>query len=168
MVTVNLKCFLFYFPPVCEQPMNVVSPYSLQIIWKSVKISLQEQNGKTCVSGSPSAYGIMSSLADLYFEESNKTVFKVHHDPAFWSMIQAGLVNIDSLVRKRSLYLLQKVVEMYKEQGQMDKVYLEETSPVFWWNPDSTEEILEIWQQYVFFLETLEEQQVGNKCPLIL
>ena len=78
-------------------------------------------------------------------------------------MIQAGLVNIDSLVRKRSLYLLQKVIEMCKDQGQVEKMYLEQTWPVFWWNPDSAEEILNIWQQYVFFLETLEEKQVGTE-----
>jgi hypothetical protein len=141
----------------------------LQIIWESVKITiLQEQREKQCLSGLLSSYATMSSLADLYFKESSKTVFKIHHDPVFWSMIQAGLVNGDSLVRKRSLYLLQRVVEMCKEQGQEEKVYLEETSPVFWWNPDSAEEILDIWQQYVFFLETLEEKQVATKYPFIL
>ncbi len=136
----------------------------LQLIWESVKISrLQEQTGKLCLSGFVSSYAIISSLADLYFKESRDTVFKIHHDPVFWTMIQAGLVNIDSLVRKRSLYLFQRVVEMCKEQGQVEKVYMEKTSPVFWWDPDSADEILDIWQQYVFFLEILEEKQVAKK-----
>ena len=136
---------------------------TLQIIWESVKIStFQEQEEKQRVSGFSNSYGIISSLADLYFKESSETVFKIHLDHVFWTMIRAGLVNVDSLVRKRSLYLLQRVVEMCNQQGEVEHVYLEETSPVFWWNPDNTEEILTIWQQYVFFLETLEEQQVGT------
>ena len=104
----------------------------------------------------------MSSLADLYFNNSSKMAFNVHQDPVFWSMIQAGLVNIDSLVRKQSLYLLQRAVQMSKEQGLIENVYLEETCPVFWWHPDNAEEIIDIWQQYVFFLETFEEKQVLN------
>ena len=124
---------------------------------------LKEQEDKQHSSGFLTSYAIMSSVADLYFKESSKTVFQICYDPVFWSMIQAGLVNIDSLVRKRSLYLLQKVIEMCKDQGQVEKMYLEETWPVFWWNPDSAEEILNIWQQYVFFLETLEEKQVGTE-----
>ena len=124
---------------------------------------LKEQEDKQRSSGFLTSYAIMSSVADLYFKESSKTVFQIRYDPVFWSMIQAGLVNIDSLVRKRSLYLLQKVIEMCKDQGQVEKMYLEQTWPVFWWNPDSGEEILNIWQQYVFFLEALEEKQVGTE-----
>ena len=137
---------------------------SMQVVWESIKVSrLKEQEDKQRSSGFLTSYAIMSSLADLYFKQSGKTVFQVHHDPVFWLTIQAGLVNIDSLVRKRSLYLLQRVIEMCNDQGQVEKVYLEKTLPVFWWNPDSAEKILDIWQQYVFFLETLEEKQVGTK-----
>ena len=134
--------------------------YILQIIWELVKTRLQEKDQKQCSFGLLGSYAILSSLADLYCNSNSENVFKIHRDPVFWSMIQAGLVNIDSLVRKRSLYLLQRVVEMCKEENVTEKVYLEETSPVFWWDRGNAEEILDIWHQFVFFLETLEEKQV--------
>lgn len=87
-------------------------------------------------------------------------------------MVQAGLVKNDSLVRKRSLYLLQRVVEMCQEQRLLVNVCLDrQSTPVFWWNIHSVEKLLDIWQQYVFLLETLEEKQVNtiqfnNSSPL--
>ncbi|XP_028401420.1 probable methyltransferase TARBP1 [Dendronephthya gigantea] len=140
-----------------------------KIIWESVKVlRLQEQEECHSSSGFLRSYAIVSSLADLYFKRSGETVFKIHQDPAFWSMIQAGLVNNDSLVRKRSLYLLQRVIEMCKEQQQSENVCLEQQStPVFWWNIYSAEEILNIWQQYVFLLETLEEKQLHVIQPVL-
>lgn len=105
----------------------------------------------------------MASLAELYLKGSITHVFKIYHDPLFWPMIQDGLVNIDSLVRKRCLYLLHNVVQMCKHRDDIDEMYMhEKTSPIFMWNPDDAKEILHIWQQYIFFLETLEEKQVGT------
>ena len=102
----------------------------------------------------------MSSLVDIYFEEEGNTTYEIHQDAGFWSFLQTGLVNLDSLVRKRSLYLLKNVVDFYKRQNESDEVYFTLESLAFWWNPYHAREISTPWQEYVFLLEILEEKQV--------
>lgn len=133
--------------------------YLSQAIWEVVKrLVVQEQVEWEDYSGFFGSYAVVSSLADIYFTPSTKSVFKVHHDPAFWMMLQTGLVNIDPLVRKRCLYLLQNAVEMSRKS--CDKFLVNKSSPVFWWSPDIDNVLLSVWQQYVFLFEILEEKQV--------
>ena len=68
----------------------------------------------------------------------------------------------DPLVRKRCLYLVQKAVQLSNDARE--KVFVNKSSPVFWWNPDNTDALQKIWHQYVFLLEILEEKQVLYSC----
>lgn len=123
---------------------------------------MQEQNENKDFTGFFGSYAVMSSLADVYFTLNTKPVFKVHHNPVFWTMLQRGLVNVDPLVRKRCLYLVQKAVQLSNDARE--KVFVNKSSPVFWWNPDNTDALQKIWHQYVFLLEILEEKQVLYSC----
>ena len=84
--------------------------------------------------------------------------------PAFWEILQCGLVQADPLVRKRAMYLLKKALDFTEESGDIVVVNSSEVRPVFYWDPARKADLLGVWQDYFLLMETLEERQVWSPC----
>lgn len=90
-------------------------------------------------------------------------VYDVRPSKMFWDIIQFGLVDTNPLSRKRSLFLLDRVLKSVSEGG------IESDDCVFWWGCHGDgaaggewpeKEMKEIWEDVILLLETLEEKQV--------
>ena len=91
-------------------------------------------------------------------------------DCDFWNLLQAGLLSKDTVNRKRSLYLLKRIVDICETNGQ--EINSETVSdfasiPVFSWSKKKAASLSKIWEDVFLLLEVFEEKQVTTiiDCP---
>ena len=140
-----------------------------QDIWETVKIMQKKErvsNSKHNPLQAHSSYAILCGLADYLFGSS----LSLSSDKEFWEMIQHGLVQDDSLSRKRSMYLLKKTLEecqVKKDVQCLATPCSADDCPLFWWSKDESSQLMSVWKDYVLLMETLEEKQVKQVCPCL-
>lgn len=93
---------------VAETLMNVIPKFAkfsrngliLQYIWNELANLMPQQN--SCKS-----FTILCYLSELYFIPENTALMSnIFKDDNYWNILQRGLINPDSLIRKQALYLM--------------------------------------------------------------
>ena len=91
----------------------------------------------------------------------------------FWEVVQCGISDSDPLSRKRSLFLISRVILSLEgpngHEGAHNKVTMEDDTAgamssegfIFWWDKSHKDMLHSIWEDVVLMLETLEEKQVS-------
>lgn len=102
-------------------------------------------------------YAIICGLADFFFSPGNYNLFD---EAEFWEIVQKGLVSNEPLTRKRTTYLLKRVLDMLDKQPCDLLVMSEKGSYIFFWCSEEKSSLRGIWQDYVLLMETLDEKQV--------
>ncbi|XP_046546005.1 probable methyltransferase TARBP1 isoform X2 [Haliotis rubra] len=130
-----------------------------QLLGQTVKQSQSED--KTLV--------MFCSLADFYFPISEQKIEEdLRCSDSFWEMLQGGLYSVNPVSRKRSLYLLKRIVDTC-ERNNVD-VNTDMTGgacPIFQWKTSAKTDLALIWEHYILLVETLEEKQVHVIKPLL-
>lgn len=171
--------------------------YRLQILWemvcedfrRSVVLPSSGVGGSSSVSEKP--YIVLCGLADFYFPVS-KTSESLHkqmnlvNNKEFWAMIQSGLVQKNPVTRKRSLYLLKRIIDICENESEtkipaensienhsensLDKEHAasgmansSDSGVVFLWNPELKTQLSKVWENFILLIETLNEKQVRTK-----
>lgn len=123
-----------------------------------VKQISQNKEPGCCIRMFDQTYAILCGLADFFYGQDK---FSLFDKPEFWQILQEGLVSDQSLTRKRTMYLLKRAL------GSLDKwpcdllVMSERGNIIFYWSSDHRESLRSIWQDYILFMETLDEKQVS-------
>ena len=86
-------------------------------------------------------------------------------DTEFWKLLQAGLISKDTVNRKRSLYLVKRIVDISETNSQ--EINNETVSdlasiPVFYWSKKNEALLSKIWEDVFLLLEVFEEKQVTS------
>ena len=141
----------------------------LHSLWETTINLFKEYGQKTYRSGlsnpmSNRPFLILCALADWLFpvdrqREMDSSILK---QPEFWVIIQSGFYHANSLSRKRAMYLLKRILDITESSGvnvscQSDG---QGQTPVFWWKSEHREKFVNMWQDFMLLLETLEEKQV--------
>ena len=102
-------------------------------------------------------------LATDIERSQDPVIYDVRSLTVFWDIVQSGLIESNPLSRKRSLFLLDRVLKSISTE---DVIRTEDR--VFWWGchgnnatsewPES--EAIKIWDDVILLIETLEEKQV--------
>ena len=112
------------------------------------------------------AYMIMCGLANWFFPKPEKNMdmdvesFTIFQKESFWHILQAGFFHSSTFNRKRSMYLLKRILDMTEKSSNAFHTIGESKMPVFWWDPAERSEFTKLWNNYILLLETLEEKQV--------
>nr|XP_054590012.1 probable methyltransferase TARBP1 isoform X2 [Nothobranchius furzeri] len=100
--------------------------------------------------------------------------FLSHHSPAdprlsprFWRTVQDGLIDRDSVSRKRALYLLKRCAALSEEDDFNCLQSSSEKDMLFKWAADKSRLLREFWEDYVLVMETLEENQIHVVRPVL-
>lgn len=142
--------------PVLLRIMKVDScnlPKYLVIIWKYIKNFSNLSDKRT-------QYIMLCGFANYFFPvtEGLKGI-DVKEIPEFWEILQNGLIDKDSVNRKRSLYLLKRIVDIC--ESTMAVVNNDAKQNVFWWSKSRSSELSKTWQDFMLLAEVLEEKQVN-------
>ncbi|XP_033733974.1 probable methyltransferase TARBP1 [Pecten maximus] len=131
--------------------------------WQTI-LSIWEEDNSSC---KPSM--LLCSLANYFLPaEGNYTVAEVdiRTSESYWSIIQNGIRSEDTLVRKQSIYLLKRTIDLC-QQGEVD-VRLQdagEHTAKFCWTKQAG--LSKIWEDVIMLMETFEEKQVHVINPLL-
>ena len=109
----------------------------------------------------------------------------VRGNKVFWEVVQCGIGDSDPLSRKRSLFLISRVVLSLEgkqdahnkaavEDGVVSTVSSEDgvvstvssEGFVFWWDENHKDMLRSMWEDVVLLLETLEEKQVSHQYTM--
>ncbi|XP_051869146.1 probable methyltransferase TARBP1 isoform X2 [Pristis pectinata] len=87
----------------------------------------------------------------------------------FWKVVQTGLVHTDNTTRKRALYLLNRAVDVSNalERDFALECQSEYDSCLFWWLGEKSKQLVQLWENYILIMETLEENQVHVIRPIL-
>ena len=113
-------------------------------------------------------FTILVTSTTLFFAQNEFALLShIFSDKTFWAILQHGLYHVNPLTRKRSLFLLKRVVDvMQQDIGTAILTHqLSDKVPVLWWRSNHEAEMLKIWNDIFLLLETLEEKQVS---PIII
>ena len=103
-------------------------------------------------------YAILCGLADFFYGHDKFCLFD---KPEFWEILQEGLVSLESLTRKRTMYLLKRALDVLDKWPRDLLVMSERGNNIFYWSSDHRESLRSTWQDYILFMETLDEKQVS-------
>lgn len=125
----------------------------LDIIWKYIKNFSNLSDKRT-------QYIMLCGFANYFFPVTDELKgVDVKQIPEFWDILQNGLIDKDSVNRKRSLYLLKRIVDICESTMAVVNNDLKES--VFWWSKSRSSELSKIWQDFMLLAEVLEEKQVN-------
>jgi hypothetical protein len=133
-----------------------VSEYA-EFIWKYI-LNFSQLNDRR------KQFLLLCGFANYFFPVTGELCcVDVKCKQEFWEILQSGLINKDSVNRKRSLYLLKRIVDICESTSL--EVNTEQSQPIFWWSKDTSSELSKTWQDFMLLAEVLEEKQV--KMPLL-
>lgn len=152
VVKMALACISSYMKLNVEKlPERLVSCWEMILkIWKDDKTSYKPNM-------------LLCGLANYYFPlERRDQDFDVRRKKYFWKIVQYGIPNRNTLVRKQSVYMLKRIVDTCEKQEEMlvSEMDNEKDSPLFWWNRDKQSQLSKVWEDFLLLVETLEEIQV--------
>ncbi|KAJ8308141.1 hypothetical protein KUTeg_013015 [Tegillarca granosa] len=113
---------------------------------------------------------LLCGLANYYFPlEKMENNIDVRQKNLFWKIIQSGIPNRNTLVRKQSVYLLKRIVDTCErlEETLVSDMDNDQDSPLFSWNRDKRAQLSKVWEDFLLLVETLEEKQVHVVKPLL-
>ncbi|XP_076463915.1 tRNA (guanosine(18)-2'-O)-methyltransferase TARBP1-like [Babylonia areolata] len=145
----------------------------LQEVWKFI----EEDSGKneTVSARSLQLYlSILCSMANFFFPLTDEVVtLDVRQYSAFWELVQLGLYSDNPAIRKRSIYLLKRIVDTC-EKSEVDFLPVESSSddpfavvPHFWWSKQHQKDLSKVWEDIFLLLETLDEKQTHVIKPIL-
>ena len=109
-------------------------------------------------------YILLCGFANYFFPVSGICVCTdLRCDEKFWAMLQNGLLSKDSVNRKRSLYLLKRIVDICETNclEVNDSMVADLANvPVFSWSKKNAASLTKIWQDLILLLEVFEDKQV--------
>ncbi|XP_078085623.1 tRNA (guanosine(18)-2'-O)-methyltransferase TARBP1 isoform X2 [Mustelus asterias] len=136
---------------------------TIQHIWDGVKLW-----GK---SGSVSRLLLLlSSLPPhLLLCTGERSPLDLRTCPEFWEVVQRGLVQPDSLSRKRAMYLLKRAVDASNtlKSEICSEHQAESDTCLFWWSGEKSKQLVQLWENYILIMEILEENQVHVIRPIL-
>lgn len=109
-------------------------------------------------AGNEKPYVLLCGMANHFFPViNNNVVLDLKTKDAFWRIIQRGISKTTPSSRKQSMYLLKRITDICNTCGVSVQ-----SEHLFQWGPSGDH--LEIWDDYILLLETLEERQVSVLC----
>lgn len=109
-------------------------------------------------AGNEKPYVLLCGMANHFFPViNNNVVLDLKTKDAFWRIIQRGISKTTPSSRKQSMYLLKRITDICNTCGVSVQ-----SEHLFQWGPSG--DYLEIWDDYILLLETLEERQVRVLC----
>uniref|UniRef100_A0A4W3JQ65 tRNA (guanosine(18)-2'-O)-methyltransferase TARBP1 n=1 Tax=Callorhinchus milii TaxID=7868 RepID=A0A4W3JQ65_CALMI len=111
---------------------------------------------------------LLSSLSDHLFppHRDGREAPDLRRCPEFWRVLQRGLVHRDNVSRKRAVYLLKRAVDV--SRTLRGNVCPENENPcLFWWLAEKNKLLVQLWENYILIMETLEENQVHVIRPVL-
>lgn len=143
----------------------------LQETWKLVEADVHAHDkGKRKLStrNLQQHLTMMCSMANFFFPLTSETVSPdVRQCQAFWELVQLGLYHENPAIRKRSAYLLKRIIDTCEKSdvdfNPPDLSSGASSLPYFWWSKKQQERLSKVWEDALLLLETLDEKQV---CPL--
>eukprot|EP00124_Ichthyophonus_hoferi_P000831 Ihof_evm1s35 gene=Ihof_evmTU1s35 len=146
--------------PLCLSRASTVSAHRASVLWAIWnRVYFMYENGGQHRRNS---FAVMSSLyGKMITKDEITNSFDLRHSDAFWMFIQGGLLDFETLTRKRALYLLKRVVGTSVEASEPIK------SRYFQWQPERTEELSAMWDTVCMIYETVFETQVHVIEPVL-
>ena len=140
----------------------------LQEVWNSVEPEIAQSQNKQMSSRSLQQHlSMMCSMANFFFPLTDEPVQPdVRQCQPFWELIQLGIYNDNPAIRKRSMYLLKRIIDTC-EKSDKDLIPPDPSSEnsslaYFWWSKQQQKNLTKIWEDVILLLETLDEKQVRD------
>ena len=137
----------------------------LEAIWALVWGSFSGQEtfnpNKSMSELSEQPYTVLCALADWLFldKDPSGVTLKLLSKSEFWLVLQSGFYHSNSLTRKQAMYLLKRILDtLDKGDASVNDSSLADVK--FWWSAEAKKELLNVWNDYILLMETLEEKQV--------
>ena len=137
----------------------------LEAIWALVWSIFSKQEtfnpNKTLNQLSEQPYTLLCALADWLFsyKDPSGVMLKLLSKTEFWLVLQSGFYHSNSLTRKQAMYLLKRILDtLDKSDVSVSDSSLADVK--FWWSLEAKKELLNVWNDYILLMETLEEKQV--------
>lgn len=124
----------------------------MEVLWRNTEKSLKLDLLRKMI--------ILSGLMN-FFLVNQTNCLTILREPAFWNVIQEGLVSNDSKLRKYGLYLLKRSVENIEVSN------LDVAVDNFQWTPLKSESLKFSWENVFIILEILEEKQAHLVIPVV-
>ncbi|XP_053399349.1 probable methyltransferase TARBP1 [Mercenaria mercenaria] len=135
------------------------APHYLDFIWKYIQNFSQLNDRRK-------QFLLLCGFANYFFPVNGEVkCVDIKQKEEFWEILQSGLYSKDSVNRKRSLYLLKRIVDIC--ESTLTDVNTEAAQPIFWWSRDRSPELSKTWQDFMLLAEVLEEKQVHVIRPLL-
>ncbi|GCB68596.1 hypothetical protein scyTo_0005329 [Scyliorhinus torazame] len=101
-------------------------------------------------------------------DQSPPETLDLRTSPEFWEVVQRGLVQPENTSRKRAMYLLKRAVDAsITLQSEICSEYKAESDTcLFWWSSEKGKQLIQLWENYILIMETLEENQVHVIRPI--
>ncbi|XP_038671600.1 probable methyltransferase TARBP1 isoform X2 [Scyliorhinus canicula] len=101
-------------------------------------------------------------------DQSPSETLDLRTSAEFWEVVQRGLVQPDNTSRKRAMYLLKRAVDASNTlQSEICSEYKAESDTcLFWWSGEKGKQLIQLWENYILIMETLEENQVHVIRPI--
>ncbi|XP_078413543.1 tRNA (guanosine(18)-2'-O)-methyltransferase TARBP1 isoform X1 [Cetorhinus maximus] len=102
-------------------------------------------------------------------DRSPHQTFDLRICPQFWEVVQRGLVQPDNTSRKRAMYLLKRAVDVSNtlKSEICSECQAESDVCLFWWSGEKSKQLVQLWENYILIMETLEENQVHVIRPIL-
>ena len=137
----------------------------IDAVWEMIK-ELMKVETKTR-GEDRKVYMLLCGFANYFFPISGVSVgTDLRCDAKFWNLLQNGLLSKDSVNRKRSLYLLKRIIDICETNSlevNGSAVADVGSMPVFFWNQKHAASVSKIWQDLLLLLEVFEDKQVSLK-----
>ncbi|XP_062617723.1 probable methyltransferase TARBP1, partial [Saccostrea cucullata] len=125
----------------------------LSAVWELICKEFDEGNEKP--------YILLCGMAGHFFPVVNDTVvFDLKCKDDFWRIIQQGVSRKSPSSRKQTMYLLKRVTDICHSCN-----ISVQSETLFHWKPEDN--LMELWEDYILILETLEEKQVHIIKPVL-
>ena len=135
------------------------------------------QYGQKCFSNTASGqlserpYLILCGLANCFLPISGdkRRIHLLCESEDFWQILQAGMFHQNALTRKRTVYLLKRLLDIIEKDQTSVPITIEQNKGelLFFWNSKFTPDFVKTWQELFLLYETLEEKQVRLSSKLV-
>ena len=140
--------------------LNVECLYNKECLtccWKTIEKLLTKDQ----VSAIPCMF--LCSAANYFLPvEATAILIDVRMYENYWRIIQHGLYSKDTLVRKQSMYLLKRTIDMCERGGisfESDKC-VDTNCARFAWRHKDSQKLVKLWDDFIMLCEIFEEKQV--------
>ncbi len=94
---------------------------------------------------------ILTGLADWFFPIQGDLVSKpITGQDSFWTILQSGFYHGNPLTRKRSMYLLKRILDTTEKLGR--DLNTDHMTPVFWWTNEKAAEFSALWHHFILLM----------------